>query len=112
MTPKHLPQSGFNDRQKLPPAATPKVGVKKFDGPRVHLIDWEWPQNASLKAILTFDKNYTLQPPAKLEVTKIKDGNLIKFISNDLKAHLSKPFPQLEKKNLNGTFFIRQTLTL
>jgi len=30
MTPKHLPQSDFNDRQKLPPAATPKVGGKKI----------------------------------------------------------------------------------
>ena len=64
------------------------------------------------QAIFASDKNYTLQPPAKLEVTKIVDGNLIKFISNDPKAHLSKPFSQFKKKNLDGTFFIRQTLTL
>jgi len=42
---------------KLPPAATPKVGSKKFDGPKTHQIDWEWSQNASLKAISTLDKN-------------------------------------------------------
>jgi len=30
MTPKHPPQSDFNYRQKLPPAATPKVGGKKI----------------------------------------------------------------------------------
>jgi len=29
MTLKHLPQSDFNDRQKLPPAATPKVGGER-----------------------------------------------------------------------------------
>jgi len=29
MTPKHLPQSDFNDRQKLPPAAIPKVEGEK-----------------------------------------------------------------------------------
>jgi len=39
MTPKHLPPSDFNDRQKLSLAATPKVAGKKFDGPRIHQID-------------------------------------------------------------------------
>jgi len=77
---------------KLPPAATPKVGFKKIDGPKAHQIDWEWSQTASLKAISTLDKNFPLQPPLKLEVTKIGVGNLIKFISNDPKAHLFKPF--------------------
>ena len=38
------------------------------------------------------DINYPLQLPTKLEVTKIVVGKLIKFISNDPKAHLYKPF--------------------
>jgi len=40
--------------------------------------------------------SYPLQPPTKLEVTKIVVGKPI-FISNDPKAHLFKPFWRLEK---------------
>jgi len=57
MIPKRLPQSDFEIRQELHPAATRKIGGNKNE-------------------------------------TKIVDGNLIKFISNDLEAHLSKPFSQ------------------
>jgi len=56
------------------------------------------PQNASLKAISTLEKNYPQQPPAKLEVTKNVVGKLIKFIWNNPKTHLFKAFGQLEKK--------------
>ena len=56
MIPKRLPQSDCDAWQKLPPAATRKVGA-----------------------------------------TKIVVGKLIKFISDNPKAHLFKPFWHLEK---------------
>ena len=61
----------------------PQWFSEKSDGPKTHQIDWEWSQNASPKAISTLDKNYPLQPHAKLEVTKIEHGKIIKFISNN-----------------------------
>jgi len=52
MTPKHLPQSYFSDRQKLPPSATPKVEGKKnrwFKNPsnRLRMIPKHLPQHDS-----------------------------------------------------------------
>jgi len=49
MIPKRLPQSDFDARQKPPPSATPQVGgEKKIDGPKIHLIDWEWFQYSQI----------------------------------------------------------------
>jgi len=50
-----------------------------------------------------FDTRQKLLPATThkvMEVTKIVVGKLIKFISNDPKAHLCKPFWQLETKIL------------
>ena len=62
MTPKHLPQSDFNDRQKLPPAGIPKVGGKKI----------RWSENPSNRLRMTpkrlpqsdFDIRQELHPAA------------------------------------------------
>jgi len=93
--------SGAYFTENYPLQLPPKLGVKKNSmvqtwedyfsshGPKTYQIHWEWSQNATLKAILTLDKNYSLQPPA-LEVTKIVVEKLIKFISNNPKVHRFK----------------------
>ena len=40
-----LPWSRSADSQKLPPVATPKLGVKIFDGPKTSQIDEKMTQN-------------------------------------------------------------------
>jgi len=51
--------------------------VKKFDGPRIHQIHWEWSQNAFTEAIWTFgekNKQKTKQKNKKQENKLYVDG--------------------------------------
>jgi len=57
MTPKHLPQSDFNDRQKLPPAATPKVGGEKNSMVQKPIKSIGDDPKTPHKAISTIEKN-------------------------------------------------------
>ena len=75
MTPKHRPQSDFNDRQKLPPAATPKVEDEKnrwFKSPsnRLGMTPKHLPQS-------DFSDRQKLPPSAtpKVEDEKTVDGS-------------------------------------
>jgi len=93
MAPKHLPQSDFSDRQKLPPSATPKVEGKKirwFKNPsnRLKMIPKHLPQRDS-------DARQKLPPSAIAKVGGEKIPMFqesIKSIENDPKTPSRKPF--------------------
>jgi len=75
--------------RKVPPAATSKVGVKKFDGPKTYQIDWEWSQNASHRALSTLDKNY---PPRR--TSNHDDVILTSFWGHEIQVTMTSFWPK------------------